>query len=509
VAIVYGTPLSGAQLDAVAWNPDSNTSISGTFSYSPVLGSGLSAGNHTLSVTFTPYDTADCMTITASVPLTVMQATPTVSWPTPASIIYGTGLSGAQLDATANVPGTFYYPHGYGTVLPAGNNTLSATFTPNDATDYRTVTTSVNLAVAQATPTITWAPPAAITSGTALSSTQLDATANVAGTFSYSPAAGTVLPVGNDSLSVTFTPYDSTDYQSVTTSTTISVTSVSTQTATWSVSIMNGSIPYWGVSNVGLSWFTTPGNESNLANWLTTCDTPGSGFSMTITTTVNSSVQSGIDTLTDTTTSTVSVANGVPSYEYTVNATLSQASDSVYYPQYYTLDIKDTSSTLTVNYSGTVEHNYAFIVQTSLTQYTPASNFGAQPPLLERLGSSSVDPYGLYCTDELYELALQRTTPYYSGYFTTSSGSFFPNFPDSSAGTSTYQMGAISPIITPGTDAEFIPSFSTTRIGPSTTPSPWTNYVQGISNGSYWQASTNMAGSDWNYSWYAANNPAY
>ena len=50
-------------------------------------------------------------------------------------------------------------------------------------------------------PTITWNTPAAITYGTALSSTQLSATANVPGTFVYTPAAGTVLKAGKQTLS--------------------------------------------------------------------------------------------------------------------------------------------------------------------------------------------------------------------------------------------------------------------------------------------------------------------
>ena len=62
--------------------------------------------------------------------------------------------------------------------------------------------------------------------GTQLGSTQLDATASVPGTFAYTPAAGTSLPVGqNENLSVTFTPTDTTDYTSVTASQTITVTS--------------------------------------------------------------------------------------------------------------------------------------------------------------------------------------------------------------------------------------------------------------------------------------------
>jgi hypothetical protein len=55
-------------------------------------------------------------------------------------------------------------------------------------------------------PVITWPNPAPIPYGTPLSATQLDATANMAGTFVYTPAAGTVLAAGSQTLSVTFTP---------------------------------------------------------------------------------------------------------------------------------------------------------------------------------------------------------------------------------------------------------------------------------------------------------------
>ncbi|MBS0631419.1 MAG: hypothetical protein JSS11_05865 [Verrucomicrobia bacterium] len=68
----------------------------------------------------------------------------------------------------------------------------------------------------KSTPTITWSPPTAITYGTVLSSTQLNATASVAGTFTYSPAAGATLNAGTgQTLSVVFTPTDTTNYNSV------------------------------------------------------------------------------------------------------------------------------------------------------------------------------------------------------------------------------------------------------------------------------------------------------
>jgi hypothetical protein len=100
---------------------------------------------------------------------------------------------------------------------------VTATFTPTDTTDYTTATANVTVTVNQATPGITWSTPAAITYGTALSATQLDATSPVAGTFSYSPASGTVLTAGGHSVTATFTPTDTTDYTTATASVTVTV----------------------------------------------------------------------------------------------------------------------------------------------------------------------------------------------------------------------------------------------------------------------------------------------
>jgi hypothetical protein len=102
-------------------------------------------------------------------------------------------------------------------------HTLSVTFTPTDTADYRSVSQTATLNVLKATPTVTWANPADITYGTPLSSTQLDASADVAGTLAYSPAAGTLLGAGSYTLSVTFTPTDTADYNSVTQAATLNV----------------------------------------------------------------------------------------------------------------------------------------------------------------------------------------------------------------------------------------------------------------------------------------------
>jgi hypothetical protein len=61
-------------------------------------------------------------------------------------------------------------------------------------------------------PVLTWADPAAIDQGTPLSDTQLNATANVPGTFTYTPASGTYLSTGTHTLHVDFVPTDTVNY---------------------------------------------------------------------------------------------------------------------------------------------------------------------------------------------------------------------------------------------------------------------------------------------------------
>src|SRR5271169_4362863 len=85
-------------------------SVGGTLVYTPAKGTLLGAGAHTLSVTFTPNNTANyAAPPSASVILQVNPASPKITWGKPAAITYGTAISGTQLDATASVPGTFLY----------------------------------------------------------------------------------------------------------------------------------------------------------------------------------------------------------------------------------------------------------------------------------------------------------------------------------------------------------------------------------------------------------------
>jgi hypothetical protein len=139
-----------------------------------------------------------------------------ITWTTPAAITYEAALSTAQLNATSSVAGTLTYTPAAGTVPSAGTDTLSVTFTPTDTTNYTSATKTVQLAVSRAASVITWAAPAGITYGTALSIAQLNATASVVGAFAYAPALGSVPTAGTDTLSVTITPTDTTNYTAVT-----------------------------------------------------------------------------------------------------------------------------------------------------------------------------------------------------------------------------------------------------------------------------------------------------
>jgi hypothetical protein len=140
-------------------------------------------GTHTLHVKGWGSGTS-CVTdvaFTAEAP-----AKAVITWLTPAAIDYGTALSAAQLDATANVDGVFTYSPVLGTIPDAGTQVITANFTPSSTTTALSNSAIVSITVNKVTPTVTW--------------TGNIATASVPGTFQYS---------------VDFTPTDTTDYNTV------------------------------------------------------------------------------------------------------------------------------------------------------------------------------------------------------------------------------------------------------------------------------------------------------
>lgn len=157
-------------------------------------------------------------------------ATPLITWNISGAIPYGTALGPSQLDASANVPGSFVYTPSTGTVLTAGSNTLSVTFTPSNTVEYTPATATTTITITQAQPSIAWTPQDPIAVGVPIGSWQLDAAAagpnsgSVAGSFTYSPGPGTVFnTAGPQTLTATFTPADAVDYAGATASITMYV----------------------------------------------------------------------------------------------------------------------------------------------------------------------------------------------------------------------------------------------------------------------------------------------
>jgi hypothetical protein len=87
--------------------------------------------------------------------LTVNKLVPVITWTAPTSIGYGTALSGVQLDASANVPGSLAYSPASGTVLNAGTSTLTVVFIPLDPTNYISVTDTMSLIISPAALSVT------------------------------------------------------------------------------------------------------------------------------------------------------------------------------------------------------------------------------------------------------------------------------------------------------------------------------------------------------------------
>jgi len=255
-AITYGTPLSGAQLNATSGG------VAGTFVYAPAAGAVLSAGAHPLNVTFTPTDGVGYSTATASVTLTVNPAVLTVT-PAPSSKVYGTAnpvltgsiagmIPGDGISATYSSAATATTVVG---VYASGPNAIMATLSDPQSKlgNYTLSQTAGTFTITQATTVLTWATPASISYEAALGSTQLNATSGgVAGTFVYTPAAGTVLSAGSHTLSVAFTPTDAVDYGAATATVTLTVTKTTPTvilTSSANPSVYGGSVTFRATTN--------------------------------------------------------------------------------------------------------------------------------------------------------------------------------------------------------------------------------------------------------------------
>ncbi len=135
----------------------------------------------------------------------------------PKILTYGQSIGEVTFPgAAASVPGTFAFANPSATPA-AGNNSLSVIFTPTDAVNYNTTTTSVNVKVNKATPSITSVPTATpISYGQTLAFSALSGgVASVPGSFAWADSAAAP-ETGTTIQNVIFTPEDRANYSEVT-----------------------------------------------------------------------------------------------------------------------------------------------------------------------------------------------------------------------------------------------------------------------------------------------------
>jgi sugar lactone lactonase YvrE len=244
-------------------------------------------GSATMAEFCEPYDLAfdasgslyiadECNSRIRKVTFTVPAATPVFS------LAAGTYLNTQSVTITDSTPHAAIYYTTDGTGPTPGSTLYGGPITVTQSETVRAiaVATGYNISpigsaayviVPQAVPAVTWATPAPIFYGTPLSATQLNATASVPGTFAYNPGAGTILPIGSNSLSVTFTPTDIVDYTTATAQVSITVNPALPVLSALSPPIataggaaftltVNGSgfaagaIVYWGSSPLTTTW---------------------------------------------------------------------------------------------------------------------------------------------------------------------------------------------------------------------------------------------------------------
>ncbi len=136
---------NGSPQSASCTTTPSGLSLSYTYNGSPTA--PTNAGTYTVVASVTN-DIRYTGSITFS--FIIQKATPVITWPTPLPIVYSTPLSATQLNASANVAGTFVYDHQVGAILTAGSQALGVTFTPTDTANYAVETDGVWLQVNKA-----------------------------------------------------------------------------------------------------------------------------------------------------------------------------------------------------------------------------------------------------------------------------------------------------------------------------------------------------------------------
>ena len=220
ITLGYGLPLSAATLTGGSASYNS-AAVAGTFTFTSPSTVPTALGAYATTMTFTPTLTGDYNNVTSiAVSVTVVKATPVVTWPTAGNIYYQQSLSaviltgGTHTSNGATIPGAFAFNvPSYGPAV--GISQQQITFTPSDTTHYLPVTGTVSVTTLPDVLTVTWPTATNIAYGQPLPSLALtggSATYNggrVSGIF-YVNTIGSATGLGSITLSVTFLPSQAT-----------------------------------------------------------------------------------------------------------------------------------------------------------------------------------------------------------------------------------------------------------------------------------------------------------
>ena len=207
--------------------PSTTGNTPGSWSWTSSTSTAISsAGTYTYSAKYTPTDTTNYNSVAKSITVTVNKATPTIS-STSTTATYAPSLTLAKISlpsTTGNTPGSWAWSSSSTAISSAGTYTYSAKYTPTD-TGYNSVTKSIRITVNKATPTIkSTATSATYAPSLTLAKISLPNTAgNTMGSWAWSNSSTAISNAGTYTYSAKYTPTDTTNYNSVTKSVTVTV----------------------------------------------------------------------------------------------------------------------------------------------------------------------------------------------------------------------------------------------------------------------------------------------
>jgi MBG domain-containing protein/Kelch motif protein len=395
-----------------------SNAASGTNRTTACLAAGAGANTTTAQANFVPANVSTSLTLSVTPGSVSFGTTTPVSLQATLKDASNNPIAGASINfsvngvaqapaSTTNASGVATFPYN------ASSLTASTTAYPVSAsfsaaviggTSYLASSANSSFTVTKATPVITWVNPADITYGAALSATQLNATASsnsspVAGTFSYTPAAGTVLNAGNNqALSADFVPSDTTDFNSVPGTT----AHINVLQATPLVTVSGGPFTFDGsahaatITVTGVGGASVSGSSAVTYNALATVPTNAGTYAVAVAFTSadnnydNASGSGSILINKANSTTVVSVAGGLTfTYDATAHPAavsvvraggLSLTPDPVYSCGHAPINVADSGCTASYNFAGDANHNPSSDSKTyTINKATPVVSVSGGP----------------------------------------------------------------------------------------------------------------------------------